>query len=330
MLRSTVRASSLFAALAAAMTLAACSQQTAEPQASGDAATGASPFHTEAPVPDENIHGFAIGELSATALRDGALAFPNDNQVFGVGHTPDEVASVLGDAGLATDALELGLQPLLVKADDRVLLFDTGAGAAFGDAAGHLGESLAAAGVAPTEVTDIFISHAHGDHVGGLVGADGALAFANARIHMSEPEWAFLSGMDADTSKAVMIPGHAAFVAALEPKVVTFAPDADILAVQVKAVAIKGHTPGHSGYLISSGQDSLLYVGDATHHSVISVQKPEWPNGFDGDAETAATSRSALVEQLASNGQRAYNVHGPFPGVGRIQKQDGKTVWVAE
>ncbi|MCF7222227.1 MBL fold metallo-hydrolase [Marilutibacter chinensis] len=330
--RTTAGVSMLFATFAASVALTACSPEASGPsaRAQGDAPAASSPFQP-APTPaSDDIRTFAIGELKATALRDGALAFPNDNQVFGIGHTPEEVAGVLRDAQLPTDTLQLGLQPLLVEAGERVLLFDSGGGASFGDDAGQLSASLRAAGIEPGEVTDIFISHAHGDHVGGLVGADGVPVFANASIHMSAPEWAFLSGMSAETAKNVVIPEHAAFVAALTPKVATFEPGAEIVPGMVEAVAIEGHTPGHSGYLISSGAESLLYVGDAMHHSVVSVQKPGWPNGFDGEPGTAADSRSALVEQLAASGQRAYNVHAPFPGLGRIEKQGDTLVWVGE
>ena len=98
----------------------------------------------------------------------------------------------------------------------------------------------------------------------------------------------------------------------------------------MKAVEIKGHTPGHSGYLITSGPDSLLYVGDSMHHFVISVQKPEWTIAFDGDAPTAQKSRAELIAASAANGQRIYAVHFPFPGVGKFEKQGDKIVWVGE
>ncbi len=165
-----------------------------------------------------------------------------------------------------------------------MLLFDTGAGTNFGPGAGKLSGSLAEAGIDPQSVTDIFISHSHGDHVGGLVKADGTLAFPNAAIHLSKAEWEFMSGC-AEQAKSMGI-GTSPRVAT-EAKVVEFAPGAELVPGIVKAVDIKGHTPGHSGYLITSGADSLLYVGDSMHHFIVSVQKPEWTIAFDGDAPTA-------------------------------------------
>ena len=70
------------------------------------------------------------------------------------------------------------------------------------------------------------------------------------------------------------------------PKSIAFKPGAELVPGTVKAIEIKGHTPGHSGYLITSAAASLLYVGDSMHHFVVSVQKPEWTIAFDGDAPT--------------------------------------------
>jgi glyoxylase-like metal-dependent hydrolase (beta-lactamase superfamily II) len=166
--------------------------------------------------------------------------------------------------------------------------------------------------------------------VGGLVNAQGALAFPNATIHLSKPEWAYLSGMKPDAAKSVGIAQYAALIAAIKPKIDAFAPGSELVPGLVKAVEITGHTPGHSGYSITSGESSLLYVGDSMHHSVVSVRKPDWTCGFDGDAKTAAESRGALLSRLAASGQRVYAVHFPFPGLGKIEKQGESLAWVAE
>jgi glyoxylase-like metal-dependent hydrolase (beta-lactamase superfamily II) len=306
-------------AIIAAAALAACSrtEEAAPPAAtaSDGPAAGSPPAATQ-----PNVHAFKIGELSALALRDGGIELANDNKVFGVGRTPEEVAAVLSAAGLPTDKLRLTIQPLLVKTADRVMLFDTGAGPNFGPGAGQLSAALAEAGVDPKNVSDIFISHVHGDHVGGLVDAEGRLVFPNATIRLSKPEWDFLTGQQA----------QAALVAAIKPRVEAFKPGAELIPGVVQAVDIKGHTPGHSGYQITSGQDSLLYVGDAMHHYVVSVQKPEWTIAFDGDAATASASRAALISGSAASGQRIYAVHFPFPGIGKLEQRATGFAWVAE
>lgn len=318
--------SRLLGALVAASTLTACSNGKERPQP--PAAAAASPAAT--PPRSDQIDSFTIGDLPAIALHDGTLNFPNDNEVFGVGRPPGEVAALLEAAGAPGDSLHLSLQPLLVKSGDRVLLFDTGAGTNLGPSAGQLHTALAAAGIDPRSVTDIFLSHAHGDHVGGLLNADGALVFPNATVHLSAPTWTFLKGLDAETAKEVAVPRYRALVAAITPKVATFAPGSEIIPGVVEAVDIPGHSPGHSGYLITSGQESLFYIGDALHHYVVSVQRPEWANGFDSDTRTAAASRRALLERAAASEQRLYGVHLPFPGLGKIEKRDGGFTWIPE
>jgi glyoxylase-like metal-dependent hydrolase (beta-lactamase superfamily II) len=325
MLRNSVTRA--FLAIVATAALAACSKNADAPKE--EAATPAPAPVAAAPV-SENVKSFMIGEFSAIALRDGGLEVPNDNKTFAVGRTPEEVAAVLSAAGQPTDKLALSIQPLLVKTKDRVLLFDTGAAGAFGPGAGKLPGSLAEAGVDPQSVTDIFISHSHGDHVGGLLKADGTLAFPNAAIHISAPEWKYMSGLTPEQAKEMGITDYAARIATIKTKVVEFAPGAELIPGSVKAVEIKGHTPGHSGYLITSGADSLLYVGDSMHHFVVSVQKPDWTLAYDGDAPTAQKSRAELIAASVASGQRIYAVHFPFPGLGKFEKQGDHYAWVAE
>jgi len=317
-----------FVAFAAVTLLAACSKKEAPPPE-----TAAPPVAEAAPAPapaPANFNEFKIGELSAMALRDGALEVPNDNKVLGVGRTPEEVAAVLSAAGQPTDKLTLSIQPLLVKTADKVLLFDTGTGGAFGPGSGHVLQAFTEAGVDPASVTDIFISHSHGDHVGGLLKPDLTLTFPNATVHISKAEWKYMSGLTPEKAKEMGIPDYEKRIATVKAKIAEFAPGAELIPGVVKAVDIKGHTPGHSGYLITSGADSLLYVGDSMHHFVVSVQKPDWTIAFDNDAPTAQKSRAKLIAKSAAEGQRIYAVHFPFPGIGKFEKQGDHYAWVAE
>ncbi len=296
----------LAAAAVLALGMAACSQS---PEQAARAAAAARASN--------DVHPFTIGTLKAWALRDGAMTIPNDNAALGVGRTPQEVAALLTAAGLPGDTISVGIEPLLIRDGDRLVLIDTGAGRQMG--AGKLQASLTAAGFRADQVTDILISHGHGDHVGGLTNAAGALAFPNATIRMSEAEWASVQGYAPAKD----------MVKAITPKVQTFVPGA-VAAPGITSVAINGHTPGHVGYEIVSGSDRLLYIGDAMHSSVISVQRPEWTNAWDENSVAAVASRQALMERAASQNLRLYAGHFPYPGLGRIQRRNDSFVWVPE
>lgn len=299
------------AAIAVLLAVFGCSPQ-GEPAAAGSSVTP--------PPRAEGVSRFKIGSLDAAALLDGTITTPNDGKTFGIGRPASEVAAALKAAGLREDQLELSIQPLLVRNGDQTLLFDTGAGDVAFAKGGRLQASLRVAGLTADQVTDIFISHSHPDHLGGLLDANGALAFPNATIHLSAPEWEV---MKANAAQANL-------VAAVTPKVVAFEPGAVLLPGMVTAVAVNGHTPGHSAYEIASGNERLLYIGDSAHHSVISVRKPDWTVDYDVDAPTAEASRRALLQRAADQNLHLYAVHFPYPGLGRVKAQGDAFVWVAE
>lgn len=253
-----------------------------------------------------HIHRFKIGALDAFALKDGELRPSNDGKLF-LYESPRGVAEVLAAAGAPTDYLELGLQPLLVVDGAKILLFDTGLGTANRDQQGTLLRSLALTRFSPSSITDIFISHSHGDHVGGLVDAAHALVFPNATIHISSPEWV---AMRANTKLA-------ALVTAITAKVVPFEPGAQLLR-EVTAVSTIGHTPGHSSFDIASNGDHLFYLGDVAHSWIVSVQVPAWQIESDAAPLAASVMREHTFDRLAADHTHVYAVHFPFPGLGHV------------
>ena len=246
-------------------------------------------------------------------MRDANFVAPNDGKIFGVDAGPAAVAAVLAAAGAPTDAVTLSVDGLLVREQDRSSS-STRAWARRRTACCR--ESLAKAGVTPDQVTDVLITHSHGDHIGGLVAADGRPAFPKAVIRMSAKEWAWLQTQD--QSKAL--------VQAIAPQVKTFEPGGTVVP-GITSLAIKGHTPGHVGYEIVSGHERLLDIGDTAHSSIVSLAKPAWIMGFDSDGQVGKASRIATLKRLAQSHELIFAPHFPFPGVGRIEAKGEGFVW---
>lgn len=259
---------------------------------------------------------FKLGSLRLIALRDAQFVIPNDGKTIGSDADIATVGTLLKASGLPDDRLTLSVNALLVRAGKRVILIDSGLGPA---AHGALMASLGEAGVAPDEVTDVLVTHSHFDHVGGLAGADGKPAFPKAVIRMSTAEWAWMKNQ----------PNAAALVKVIDGHVQTFKPGATI-APGVTSVALNGHTPGHVGYEITSGKQSLLDIGDMAHSWVISLKKPEWIMQYDNDKAAAMATRKATFARLAKSHELVFSPHFPFPGVGRVVADGDAYTWAAQ
>lgn len=257
---------------------------------------------------------FTLGSFKLYALRDMLNVVPNDGKVFGADVGPTEVAEILKGRGQPTDKVTLAVDALLVKTPDRVVLLDTGLGPKIG---GALMQSLALTGTRPAQVTDILITHRHGDHVGGLVTRDGKPAFPRATVHISATDWDWLKA-DASSKPLVAAIGHA---------VRTFAPGSVVIP-GFRSVSLAGHTAGHTGYEITSGGQKLIDVGDIAHSSIVSLKEPEWTNGYDADPVMGRATREANLARLAASRERLFAPHFPFPGVGTIRKAKTGYVWV--
>ena len=257
--------------------------------------------------------GFTVGKFQIFALRDMLNVLPNDGKIFGTDAGPEKVAEVLKKAGDPTDKITLSVDALLVETPSNVVLLDTGLGPKVG---GVLMQSLAQTGVNPDAVTDILITHGHGDHIGGLLTADGKPAFPKAAIHMASAEWAWIQSQ----------PANKPYIDALSSSVKTFEPGSTVIP-GFRSIAIAGHTPGHVGYEITSGKAKLLDLGDTAHSSLVSLAHPEWGNGYDNNASEGRASREKVLAQLAGSHEQIFAPHFPFPGVGTIAKAGKSYAW---
>jgi glyoxylase-like metal-dependent hydrolase (beta-lactamase superfamily II) len=283
-------------------------------------------------------HAFRVGALRCLALADGRFTYPVRSLFADV--APAELAAALGAGGAPPTQLVTPYTCLLVDTGTHRVLVDTGAGDLARHAAavmpgvdhaatatGLLAANLRAAGVAPADVDTVIVTHAHPDHVGGTLDADGALTFPNARYFVAAAEWDFwFSDAAAGRAAASMVDAARRNLAALRGRVTLVDEDAAIVP-GIAAIAAPGHTPGHLALEIASGAERLYHVADAVltpHH----LAHPAWRPVFDLDAAGAARSKGALFDRAAGEGALVFGHHlPPFPGLGRVTRERDGWGW---
>ncbi|MCG8596092.1 MAG: MBL fold metallo-hydrolase, partial [Kiloniellales bacterium] len=190
--------------------------------------------------------------------------------------------------------------------------------------AGRLAESLEAAGIDPGEVTDVLFTHAHPDHLWGLLDDFDELAFAEADYHMARAEWDYWRADDTlantpEVRKSFVV-GAQNRMAVLEDRIRLF-DHGDAVLPDVEAMDTSGHTPGHTSFVVHDDADAVTIIGDAILNSVVSFARPDWPTGSDQDPQKGVETRSALLDRLARERTRMIGFHLPHGGVGRVERK---------
>lgn len=262
-------------------------------------------------TPDRQIPGVyrrRIGDIVVTALSDGYVDVGYG--MFGV-IAPDEAETILKGAFRIAPP-RLAINAFAIHSAGRVALVDTGRGPALGRTFDH----VEAAGVALDDIDTILLTHMHPDHSNGLTAPDGAPYFPKVELVLAEEE---LKHWHDDAAMAAASPAHQErfFMGArtqIKPYLdrVRFA-EGEVFP-GVTATPLPGHTPGHTGYMISSGGENLLIWGDIVHHSDIQISRPDVWVEQDSDPETAVATRKRTLEMAARDKLLVAGAHVHFPG----------------
>jgi glyoxylase-like metal-dependent hydrolase (beta-lactamase superfamily II) len=295
--------------------------------ASGLSGAAAGP---DAAAPAPASFRLALGAHELIVLSDGHLVVPTAMLARNVGGS--ELAAYLASVGFGRERVHFHINVALIRTGDEHILIDAGSGGTWEPTAGRLFDSLEAAGIAPAAIGKVVITHAHPDHLWGLIDElDNSLRFPRAEYLVAAREWEFWTGQEAARLQGPVegiAAGAKRVFKAIEARTTRIRPGSEILP-GIVALDTAGHTPGHISLLLTAGSSSLLITGDAVQNNHIALAHPNWQPGADMDGTQAAASRRQLLELAAADRLQVLSYHMPFPGLGRVERNGSAFSWTA-
>ena len=298
----------------------------------GFVATTTTAVHAAAPMAKKSAPGYyrmMLGDFEVTALSDGTVELPVNKILMNI--KAAQVDSALAKYSLKSP-VETSVNAYLINTGEKLVLIDTGAAKLFGPTLGNLQDSIKAAGYTPEQVDEIYITHMHADHVGGLMAGD-KLVFPNATVHADKHDADFwLSQANLDKAPKEAKGFFQGAMASMNPYVAAgkFKPfDGDTeLVPGIRAVASRGHTPGHSTYVVESQGQKLALWGDLMHVAAVQFADPSVTIQFDTDSKAAAVQRKKAFAEAAKQGYWVAAAHLSFPGIGHLRSEGKGYVFV--
>ena len=271
------------------------------------------------PHANPGIHHVKVGEAVVTALNDGQF---DADTAWVTGLAAPEAEAMLRDSFRVLPP-RITVSCFLVEIAGRRVMVDAGGGGAMGGLLGHAGARLSAIGVDPKSIDTVLVTHAHVDHVNGLVTADGAAVFANAELVINAAETGFwldksVQAQAPESAQAYF--GIAQRALAPYEKRMRLVKDGEEVLPGIAAVHLPGHTPGHTGWRLSSGRDTLLIWGDVVHLPGLQFARPEAGMAFDIDGDLGRASRARALDMVATDRLLLTGMHLDFPTFGHVRR----------
>lgn len=281
------------------------------------------------------IYRLSVGRLSCAVISDGQLEPPWEPPLEAFftadsGVPGHELRDAVAAEGQGRTTLNCGYNCLLVETSVGQVVIDSGLGARFSGygpriepMVGRLGDRLAEAGSAASELAAVVFTHLHQDHARGATWS-GALTFPAATGFAHAAEVAFWS----DAAHPAADPHLESALDAIRlfgNRLRAFEHDAEILP-NVRTIAAAGHTPGHTAILLESQGERLLCTGDS-FYDPLQLSHPQWRTPWDHDAERSVLSRRKILGWAADEQLLVHAYHMPFPGLGLIKRHGGSFEW---
>ena len=269
-----------------------------------------------------------LGDFEVTVLNDGTLSLPASVMT----NTTEAKAEKALARNFQKSPFDASVNAFLINTGAKLVLIDTGCGSLLGPTAGNLLTNLKAAGYRPEQIDEVYLTHMHPDHAGGLM-AEGKLAFPNAVLRANQRDVDFwLNEANLGKSPAAMKDFFKDAMASVNPYIAAgkfkpFEEDTQ-LAPGIEVIAAPGHTPGHSIYSIESRGQKMVLWGDLVHVAALQFREPSVTVQFDVDSQSAATQRRRAYADAAKAGYLVGTAHLSFPGIGHVRAEGKAYAWV--
>ncbi len=290
------------------------------------AAVAAVPAQAAAPMARFQAPGFyrtTLGDFEVTVLNDGTMDLPVNKLL----KQPAEKTDAALAKSFEKSPLQTSVNGFLINTGSKLILIDTGAAGLFGPTLGQLLGNLKASGYKPEQVDEIYISHMHGDHVGGLA-TNEQRVFPNAVVRAGKLDADYyLNQTNMDKAPAEAKDNFQGPMVSINPyvKAGKFQP---IIANSELSPGIKsyfngGHTPGHITYVVESKGQKLVLLGDLVHVQAVQFDDPGVGIQFDSDSKVAIAERKEAFAAAAKGGYLIGAPHLAFPALGHV-RSNGK------